>query len=225
MTHAVCFRCGEMKWGAFNHCEECRAMPNADDELMMSLAFTDHYFELERLQQIGSEIKSGRTPRLPDAWKEQLAPAVREAKVMLGINRVPKKEAHLTPGRPTNKGGRKPHTTKRLGSIFVIVLLFVVPAIIAGVLLDLTPSNIRRYLGYVIIPAGGLWLFWSWFKRYTKQRGDQNELDVLEETVREHERGRHDNTEYIKQQIFLYRARPPAHARGSEALRTSATRY
>jgi hypothetical protein len=41
----------------------------------------------------------------------------------------------------------------------------------------------------------------SWFKRNAKQRADQNELDVLEETVQEHERGRHDNTEYIKKQI------------------------
>jgi hypothetical protein len=51
---------------------------------------------------------------------------------------------------------------------------------------------------------------WSWFKRNAKKRADQNELDVLEETVQEHERGRHDNTEYIKKQIGLYRARPQA---------------
>jgi hypothetical protein len=36
-----------------------------------------------------------------------------------------------------------------------------------------------------------------------KQRGDQNELDVLEETVQEHERGRHDNSGYIKKQMFF----------------------
>jgi hypothetical protein len=56
-------------------------------------------------------------------------------------------------------------------------------------------------LGYVVAAVIVLRLVWSWTKRQTKRRGDQNELDVLEETVQEHERGRHDNTEYIKKQI------------------------
>ena len=56
-------------------------------------------------------------------------------------------------------------------------------------------------LGYVIVPVAVLWLLWSWFKWQTKWRGDQNELDVLEATVQEHERGGHDNTDYIKKQI------------------------
>jgi TPR repeat protein len=96
MTQAVCFKCGEVKWGAFNRCGECQTIPRTDDELMLSLAFTDHHFEQDKLQQIGSEIKSGRTPKLADAWKEKLAPAVREAKVMLGIDRDAKIEAHPT---------------------------------------------------------------------------------------------------------------------------------
>ena len=58
-------------------------------------------------------------------------------------------------------------------------------------------------LVYVIISVAALWVLWSWFKSQPKQRGDQNELDVLEETIQEHERGRHDNTEYIKKQIFF----------------------
>jgi hypothetical protein len=64
-------------------------------------------------------------------------------------------------------------------------------------------SDIRRSVGYVIVPVAVLWLLWSWFKSHAVQRGDQNELDVLEDTVSEHERGRHDNTEYIKKQIFF----------------------
>ena len=55
-------------------------------------------------------------------------------------------------------------------------------------------------LGYVIVPVAVLWLLWSWFKWQTKRRGDQNELDVLEATVQGHERGGHDNTDYIKKQ-------------------------
>jgi len=74
-------------------------------------------------------------------------------------------------------------------------------AVLVGVGLILW--DIRRSLGYVIVPVAVLWFLWSWFKWHAKQRGDQNELDVLEETVQEHERGRHDNTEYIKKQIFI----------------------
>jgi len=73
---------------------------------------------------------------------------------------------------------------------------------IVGTILDFIPWDIRRYLGYIIIPVAVLWFLWSWFKWHAKQRADQNELDVLEETVQEHKRDRHDNTEYIKKQIF-----------------------
>jgi hypothetical protein len=60
-----------------------------------------------------------------------------------------------------------------------------------------------QVLGYLIIALAVLWVLWSWFKRQTQRRGDQNELDVLEEAVQEHERGGHDNTEYIKKQVFF----------------------
>jgi hypothetical protein len=96
----------------------------------------------------------------------------------------------------------RPAQTKRLISLFIVVLLFAVTAAIIGTILDFIAWDIRRFLGYVIVPVAVLWFLWSWFKWHAKQRGDQNELDVLEETVQEHERGRHDNTEYIKKQIF-----------------------
>lgn len=188
MTLAVCFKCGQMKWGAFNHCGQCQARPRTDDELALSLAFTDHYFDRDTLQQIGSGIMSGSTPQLPDAWKAKLAPGVQEAKVMLGIDRAAKKPQALK-------------RTKRFSPILILVLLFVVAAMIVGSLLDFIPWAIRHQLGYVVIPIAVLQLLWSWFKWRAKQRGDQNELDVLEETVQEHERGRHDNTEYIKEQM------------------------
>ena len=92
---------------------------------------------------------------------------------------------------------------KRLTAVFIWVLVFAATIMIAGVILDFIPSGIRSYLGYVIIPVGILWLLWLLFNWYAKQRDDQNELDVLEETVQEHEQGRHDNTEYIKEQIFF----------------------
>ena len=93
--------------------------------------------------------------------------------------------------------------SRRLIFVVVWVLVFFVTALIVGTILGFIPWGIRRYLGYVIVPVAVLRLLWSWFKWHAKQRADQNELDVLEETVQEHERGRHDNTEYIKKQIFF----------------------
>jgi len=124
MTHAVCFKCGETKWGAFNDCEQCHAIPKTDDELMLSLAFTDHYFERDKLQQIGREIKAGRTPQLADAWKEQLAPAIQEAKRILGLsNVVAKKKSMLS---------RSPLNMLRSKRVAVIFSLLVVLGLAAG---------------------------------------------------------------------------------------------
>ena len=98
MTQAVCFRCGEIKWGAFGNCNACGARPESDDDLMTSLAFTDHYFDQSKLQQIGRDIKAGNRPQLSDATKESLLPAIRETKVMLGINRS------VGPSEPKRRG-------------------------------------------------------------------------------------------------------------------------
>src|SRR5215831_4148 len=59
MTHAVCFKCGEMKFGAWVPCSACGARPASDREINLSMAMTDHYFDLETLEQMGAKIKQG----------------------------------------------------------------------------------------------------------------------------------------------------------------------
>ena len=61
MPTAVCFRCGEFKFGAFCPCQ-CGAMPQTEDELAISLAMTDHYFDEPTLQQLGAAIQKTGTP-------------------------------------------------------------------------------------------------------------------------------------------------------------------
>lgn len=192
MTQAVCFKCGEIKWGAFNSCAQCQSRPQTDDELMHSLAFTDHYFREDALREISRGIKSGNAPQLTDALKTKLGPGVQEAKAILGLERTTKKP----------EAERK----KRFKPILVVLLMNVIALIVVVSIRDLIPSSIRRPLDYFIILAAALWMLWSWFKWRAKERGDQNELDVLEETVREHENGRRDNASYIKEQmIFIER--------------------
>jgi hypothetical protein len=66
-------------------------MPKSDNELMLSLAFTEHYFDASMLQQIGRDIKAGRTPQISAAIKEQLAPHIEEVRRITGIGRNPKR--------------------------------------------------------------------------------------------------------------------------------------
>ncbi|WP_396604874.1 hypothetical protein ACFLEY_22410 [Bradyrhizobium sp. YCK136] len=92
MTEAVCFKCGDHKLGAFSNCKNCGARPRSDDDLMLSLALTDHYFDHARLEQMGRDIAAGRLPQLDQATKEKLRPAVAEAKRILGIGRDKKRQ-------------------------------------------------------------------------------------------------------------------------------------
>ena len=85
MTWALCFKCGDIKHGAFSRCERCDTLPRSDDELMRSLAFSDHYFSAATLGQIGQSIKEGRVPELPKEIRNKLRPAVAEAKRIMGI--------------------------------------------------------------------------------------------------------------------------------------------
>jgi hypothetical protein len=87
MTQAVCFHCGEMKWGAFNGCENCGSKPKTDDELMLSIMLTDHNLSADKLAYFGRSIKAGQPPLIPESERVKLRPAIEEAKMLLGIKR------------------------------------------------------------------------------------------------------------------------------------------
>ena len=131
---AVCFKCGEIKWGAFNHCDKCGARPRSDDELMLSLAFTDHYFDLEKLQRIGRIIKMGNPPQLDEATKSKLSPAVQEAKMMLGIDGTDKQ-------RTSSKHWRLFYSPGLTWPFFAAVASLVMMWTILAVNLRLVPSR------------------------------------------------------------------------------------
>ena len=72
MTTATCFNCGEIKFGAFVICPHCNKLPFSDDELILSLAMTDHYFQNDVLIQMGKSIKDGHPPHLDETTRENL---------------------------------------------------------------------------------------------------------------------------------------------------------
>jgi len=77
MTTALCFKCGEFKFGAFGPCKACRTAPKYEDELAYSLAMTDHYFDEHTLLQIKHDIRSGEPPSLDPGTKAQLIKQIR----------------------------------------------------------------------------------------------------------------------------------------------------
>lgn len=88
MTVAVCFRCGEMKYGALNPCEKCGEKPQAENDFVVSLALTDHYLNATVLQEASVKIKKGEQIRLDPQSRQQLLKAVKSMRVLL-------------PGRPS----------------------------------------------------------------------------------------------------------------------------
>ena len=66
------FKCGEMKHGAFTDCPHCGGRPVTDDELVLSLAMTDHYFDLATMKQMGASVAVGKPPHLDEKSRQDL---------------------------------------------------------------------------------------------------------------------------------------------------------
>jgi hypothetical protein len=79
MTMAVCFKCGAMKFGAFCPCQECQALPANEDDLAISLAMTDHYFDMPTLEQMGATIRDGKPVHLDEASKANILASLHES--------------------------------------------------------------------------------------------------------------------------------------------------
>ena len=58
MTVALCFNCGETKFGALCQCDKCEADPTGDSNI--DIAFSDHNYSVGTLEQFGSVIKEIR---------------------------------------------------------------------------------------------------------------------------------------------------------------------
>ena len=58
MTQALCFHCGETKFGALCPCPECQSGPTGD--IQLDIAFSDHHMSVETIQGFGRVIKAIR---------------------------------------------------------------------------------------------------------------------------------------------------------------------
>lgn len=86
MTIAVCFSCGAMKFGALTSCEQCKALPRDEDDIIVSLLLTDRHLAIPALESLSQSIMRGESrPVVDEKAKEVHRPAVREAQRMLGM--------------------------------------------------------------------------------------------------------------------------------------------
>ncbi|QDT98500.1 hypothetical protein [Gimesia aquarii] len=89
MTTAVCFQCGHLKFGSFVPCDQCQARPRTDDEMIISLAMTDHYFDQATLESMRNYIlEHGHAPDLDPESKKTFRKTFEEVKASGAIEKM-----------------------------------------------------------------------------------------------------------------------------------------
>jgi hypothetical protein len=78
MTIAICFKCGEEKWGSLNQCGKCGQAPRTEDEQVLSVAMCDKFFDRDGLKDMADIIKSGKTPWLDAETKAALTKSLKQ---------------------------------------------------------------------------------------------------------------------------------------------------
>jgi hypothetical protein len=85
MTKALCWQCGEFKFGAFNPCPACNAEPGNEEDIMVSLLLTDHDLSEDELVSLQERIRGGAKIEIDEETRNSLLPVVEEVKRISGI--------------------------------------------------------------------------------------------------------------------------------------------
>src|SRR5260370_11299722 len=114
MTMAVCFHCGATKFGAFVPCPDCSAMPQDEEQLALSLAMTDHYFDVPSLQNMAADLRSGKPVHLAPETRTQLIDQIRAEGLLQKLGML--KQTGPMDGQTTGKtsAGRGTQRTRRI---------------------------------------------------------------------------------------------------------------
>lgn len=73
MTLALCFACGEKKFGSFNLCNACGREPSEPDNLATSLLLSDRFYSEEQLERYGNRIKQGMRITAPERFRRAIS--------------------------------------------------------------------------------------------------------------------------------------------------------
>ena len=69
-----------LKLDTFTKCPHCGGRPVTDDELVLSLAMTDHYFDLTTMKQMGAAVAEGKPPNLDEKSRQDLLKQLENAR-------------------------------------------------------------------------------------------------------------------------------------------------
>ena len=59
MTYALCFNCGDTKFGTLNPCPSCSAPATGD--INLDIAFSDHHISKDSLEKLGAVVAAIKT--------------------------------------------------------------------------------------------------------------------------------------------------------------------
>lgn len=128
MTKSICFNCGEFKTGAFNVCRLCKSVPETDDELVLSLALTDHYFDLKTLKIMGKDIQNGLPLKLEGQTRENLISALANLKETTGIKLGKPRAAQAPASQKTDSDKFRDRTAVKFLAVACVLMAFLMVA-------------------------------------------------------------------------------------------------
>jgi len=70
MAYAVCFHCGEMKFGALVSCPHCGRCPESDGDLLLPIALPSRHLDCGMMVVIVRDIKEGKRPKLDEKTQQ-----------------------------------------------------------------------------------------------------------------------------------------------------------
>lgn len=102
MTKAICFKCGEEKFGALTACKSCGAIPKGDQELALSLVLCEHLSTNSQLLSYAHEIKNHLKLSAPANLLAQASEALKDPQLMamLGGRSEPEPPLAAKPSSP-----------------------------------------------------------------------------------------------------------------------------
>lgn len=86
MTQAICFNCGEIKFGSFTECGKCGFTPVSDDDEVVSFLLTDHFYNIDELKTLSNRIKNGAEIEVSEEKKQQVISDIKEVRDRLERN-------------------------------------------------------------------------------------------------------------------------------------------
>jgi hypothetical protein len=107
MNASICFACGAEKWGALNACGSCKAIPETESELALSLALSNNLSSKNQLLHFGHEIRNHKKRSVPEELLAQAHEALTDPQLiaMLGDRQQPAQPPpaeRITSSEPTS---------------------------------------------------------------------------------------------------------------------------